>query len=160
MCLSCHVCGLTPGWREIRVRKGELIICTALGSWMWTLDYICFATLFFNDKRKWYSAGDESFNKIASTLNRLLKASQLWFICKTISSLAAFAFETNKNKSFLLATEMELHCKLVAAHRWLCVRAVEAQNGMIRDWGKVSNVCLIEPNNVVRSWTEFMWKIW
>lgn len=109
---------------------------------------------FFNDGRKWYSTNDESLSKIARTLNRLLRASQPWFICKTITRQAAFGFENNENKSFLLATEIELNCKLVAAHRWLCVRAAVAQNGIIWDWGKVSNVSLIEPNNVVRGCTE------
>lgn len=38
VCLSCHVCGVTPVWREIRVRKGELRV------WLYDLHWSCMRT--------------------------------------------------------------------------------------------------------------------
>lgn len=72
--------------------------------------------------------------KLPRPLHSLLRASQpcfFFFIGTTISRQAAFGFENNESKSFLLATAMRLNCKLVAAHRRLCVRAAAAQNGII-----------------------------
>lgn len=89
MCLCCHVCGLTPVWSKIRVRKGALrvwshYLCLVSGCEL--LEHLLYHS-FFNDTRKYYSTNNESAKKkkkITWTLNSSLRASQLWFICKTV----------------------------------------------------------------------------